>query len=645
MGKKILLYIFIALFSCSINVWANYSDILDPNDLACLKKVDSLLMRGKYTDALIASDHCEDEAIKLLTQWLIIQKEDYFSLASLLNYQKNVKNIPLPSKLQERFMNAARDQDANVTELSDFVIGNNAYELDLLQKYLELNRNDKSLTEAKQSELIINSWLNGKHDFTDLKAFLQYYKNQITEQDIIKKANQYLRSGDIKTASFLGSYIRDQDYKKYLKIVSSFKERSKASISLLSSLPPQYKNDETLIFYMAKYYHYKNQDSKVSKHILSLPDTLIEPERWYGIKIRNARYNIEKGNYKTAYKILQDHKLEPGTAQYAEIEWLAGWVALRFADRPKDAVTHFQNMHNNVGYTISLSRASYWLARSYKALDDTKKAGHWFKIASGYSTTYYGQMALMEDTQDLTISLPNLQPYEVSELQFRVNTSLALRLCLYLQYIGNERSAYRFAKYIIENNPKNSDLFLYLAAFKQTNDYAFITKVSRYATRKNVITTANYPIIEDIHFENKSLAFAIIKQESGFNEKAISNKGAIGFMQLMPATARDVSKRLKIKYSYNKLRNNQEYNIQLGSYYIKHLLSQFDDSYILAVASYNAGPSNVKKWIKRNGDIREYKDIYDIIDWVEKIPFPETRNYVQRILENMIIYLHILDKE
>ncbi|MBT4989220.1 MAG: lytic transglycosylase domain-containing protein [Rickettsiales bacterium] len=645
MGQRILLYIFITFCFLQTNLYADYTDILDPNDLHCLKQVDALLIRGKYTDALIKSDHCDDDAIKLLTQWLIIQKEDYFSLESLLNYQKMITNIPLPWNMQERFILAAKEQEVNANDLSNLVIGHNAYKLDIVRKYIDLHKSNNSLTEAKERELIRTSWLKGEHNFTELKTFMEYYKNYINEQDIIAKSNQYLINGNIKTANFLGYYIRDKDYKKYLKVITNFKKLSKSSISLLSSLPEEYQNDEALIFYITKYYNAKNQDSKVSKYLLSLPSELEVPKRFKNAKIRNARYNIEKGNYKTAYQILQNHQIRAGTAAYAEMEWLAGWTALRFIDKPEEAVIHFTNMYNNVSYTISLSRASYWLARSYKTLGNSTEASKWFRVASGYSTTYYGQMALMEDAQNLQISLPKLKPYDNSELRFRVNTNLALRLSLYLQYLGYNKESYKFAKYVIENNIKNANLFLYLAIFKQTNDQQFILKISRFATRKNVITTANYPIIEDINFKNRSLAFAIIKQESGFNDKAISSKGAIGFMQLMPATARDVSKRLKLKYSYNRLRNDQEYNLKLGGYYINHLLDKFDNSYILAVASYNAGPSNVNKWIKRNGDIREYNNIYDIIDWVEKIPFPETRNYVQRILENMIIYLHILDKE
>ncbi|MBL6785652.1 MAG: lytic transglycosylase domain-containing protein [Rickettsiales bacterium] len=626
-------------------LFAEYSDIINKQDLNCLKSVNSSIKLENYTDALLKAKKCKDEDIRLFTQWIIINKEDYFSLNSLLNYKSFTQNIILPKNFNTRIYNASLQNDVDPNMLNYESIGINAYDLEILEKYLDFQTNNPNFEDIDKNSLIKMSWHKGRHNFQNLKSFLDYYKNNLNENDIIMKTNQYLSNGDIKTANFLGGYIRDKDYKKLLKAITYLSKNYRSSISMVQKVPVKYQTDENLIYYLARYYNSKNQDAKVTKHILALKQNLKNPKRFTKIKVRNSRYHIEHQNYDTAYDILDNHQVEPGTAQYAELEWLSGWISLRFKNDPDSALIHFKNMYENVGYSISLSRASYWLARSYKALGDNLSAKKWFKIASSFSTTYYGQMALVEDTQYRDIQLPKILPYDKSTLRLQVQKNLALKFALYFQYLGYNKEAYKFAKFVIEENNNHEKLFIYLAIFKETNNRNLISKIARYATRKNVITAANYPIIEDVEFKNKSLAFAIIKQESGFNDKAISNKGAIGFMQLMPATARDVSRRLKLRYSYKRLRNDQKYNLELGSYYINQLLNKFDNSYILAVASYNAGPNNVKKWIKRNGDVRDYNDIYDTIDWVEKIPFPETRNYVQRILENMIIYLHILEEK
>ena len=497
---------------------------------------------------------------------------------------------------------------------------------------------------VKKNRIIRNKFINGDHKLNDLKKYISKYKIIFTQEDFVKRVEKYLLTGDIKTAKFLNSFIHDQEYKQYFKILSYFSKKYRSSISSLSKLPEKYAKDEVLFYYIAKYYNYKGQDNEISKYLLSLPDNLKNPVRFYDLRIRNARFHIGEGNYELAYKILSNHQLNPGGYQYAESEWLAGWLALRFINKPENAVKHFQNIYQNVSYPISLSRGSYWLARSYKELGKNFQADKWFKIASKYSTTYYGQMALMEYSQNLTIAIPKLKTYNNSEIRLNINRNKAVKMSLYFNYIGYSKTAYKFAKYAIDQDPTNNNIHPFLAIYKKTNDYRFITKISRYTSKQNILTSANYPIINsiDANIKDKALIFSIIKQESGFDEKAVSRAGAIGFMQLMPKTAKEVSKKLKLKYSYNKLKNNPEYNITLGSYYIDQLLKRFDNSYILAVASYNAGPHNVSKWIKNIDDLREYSNMYDIIDWVELIPYSETRNYVQRILENMVIYLHIL---
>ena len=470
MRYKIFIYIVIILLSFHDALHAKYEDIVDAEDLKCLKEVDSNIIRGKYTDALIKANLCNDPAIKLLTQWIIINKDDYFSLESLLNFQKISTNTPLPRNLQQRFHNASQESDVNAEDISQLFTNNNNYNLDVVEKYIRLNRINNNITNTEETQLIKESWIKGKHDFKALKTFLEVYQNQLTEAEIIEKSDQLLSQGNIKNANYLASHIHNQEYKKYIKTVISLQKRSRSSISMLKTLPPQYKNNETLIYYIALYYNSKNQDSKVTSYLTSLPNELIAPERLTKVKIRNARYNIEKGNYETAYKILQNHSIKAGTANYAEIEWLAGWVALRFLNKPEIAIKHFSDMHENVGYTISLSRASYWLGRSYKAYGDVISASKWFKIASGYSTTYYGQMALMEDTQGFEITLPKLKAYNNSELQIRIDNNTALRLSIYLQYLGYSTDAYRFAKYVIKHNSINQNLFLYLAIYKKTND-------------------------------------------------------------------------------------------------------------------------------------------------------------------------------
>ena len=199
----------------------------------------------------------------------------------------------------------------------------------------------------------------------------------------------------------------------------------------------------------------------------------------------------------------------------------------------------------------------------------------------------------------------------------------------------------------MRNNNDRSNIKKALKIAEYIDDKALGNKIAKIAARRNVVSTIlTYPLLDlEGPAKKQSLILALIKQESGFDQFAVSSSGALGLMQLMPATAKETSRKLRLKYSKSKLRKQSEYNIALGSHYIDYLLKRFDNSYILAIASYNAGPSNTNRWLKTNGDIRGNKDTKEIIDWVEKISFSETRNYVQRVLENAIVYSHLLQKK
>ena len=147
-----------------------------------------------------------------------------------------------------------------------------------------------------------------------------------------------------------------------------------------------------------------------------------------------------------------------------------------------------------------------------------------------------------------------------------------------------------------------------------------------------------YPIIKLPYKSGvePALILSVIRQESNFDKKAKSRRGAMGYMQLMPKTARELGKILKVNFTLAQLKNNPTLNIILGSEYLRRLIEKFDGSYVLALAAYNAGPLNVTRWMKNAGDPR--KSEVDVIDWIERIPFRETRNYVQRVLENVSVY-------
>ena len=213
---------------------------------------------------------------------------------------------------------------------------------------------------------------------------------------------------------------------------------------------------------------------------------------------------------------------------------------------------------------------------------------------------------------------------------------------MYYNYEGKRTEANEIYKELISKILKNKgEIAEVVEIASLSDDEKLIVPLSKLASYKSVFFVDYlFPILRMVKKTDKNIALihSIIKQESGFIVHAESSVGAIGFMQIMPATAKSLCKQLKITYNQYKLKHDPQYNIKLGSFYINQLINQFNGSKILAIASYNAGPKATNKWINDFGDPRQSQNMEEVIDWMESITYKETRNYVQRILENLIVY-------
>ena len=375
---------------------------------------------------------------------------------------------------------------------------------------------------------------------------------------------------------------------------------------------------------------------------------MIRPDLWWEQRKSVARTLIYKKRYKTAYKISSEHSLSSGSS-FAEAEWLSGWIALSFLNSPEYAINHFENFYNNVGYPISLSRGAYWLGASYKQLGDLEKANKYFSEGSKFTMTYYGQLSFNEINPGKNFELVDQSEFDKEyEKEFKNNRLIKHVIVL------KELNATKYAKDILKhlatlNVDKGSEV---LAAKLSTKveRYDFAIQISKQASyEKRFYNKYNYPIIStpkkinDKLMPNTEVVLAIIRQESEFDKKANSWAGARGMMQLMKYTAKTVAKQAKLPYSISNLTQDPEYNIKLGTYYFNSLIESYNGVYPFAIAAYNAGPNRVKTWRRVNGDPSKGKLSY--VNWIELIRFKETRNYVQRVLENINVYKYMLSKE
>ena len=334
---------------------------------------------------------------------------------------------------------------------------------------------------------------------------------------------------------------------------------------------------------------------------------------------------------------------------FAAAEWMSGWIALSFLGDPLLAKDHFENFYNNVGYPISVARGAYWLGKTYKKLGYNELSDKWFKEASNYLTTYYGQLAFMEINPNSNFELS--KDFEVKqEYRDYFFKKEIVRIIYLLDELDEDKYTKHILRHLALDNIESGSEILAAELATDIERFDFAIQISKIASyEKRFHNKYNYPIISTPKKINgrkipeSAFILSIIRQESEFDLSANSHAGAKGLMQLMPYTAKLVAKQAKLPYSRSRLTSDPEYNINLGSHYIAGLILEYEGAYPFAIAAYNAGPKRVRYWKKINKNPQ--KKQIDYVDWIELIKFKETRNYVQRVLENYNVYRYILEQK
>ena len=377
------------------------------------------------------------------------------------------------------------------------------------------------------------------------------------------------------------------------------------------------------------------------------PDLLLDMKEWWIERRVNVRAALNDGQPRTAYEIAAKHGLAAERQhladQYVEAEFLAGWVALRYLDEPQTALRHFLSMRRGATDSRDISRAEYWLGRTALALGDRGSAAVHFHVAAKYPQYFYGQLgrqALDPRPARLEVTAtPVPTPEDIERFMGRK----AVRSLGVARAVGVEWVTPQFLLSLSRTLDNAAEVVLLAEFAKAVGHKQMALRLSKIAFNRDLpmgdyaLPVGVMPSFKSLVDErvDPALVHALSRQESEFNAAAKSPVGASGLMQLMPATARGVARRYKVQYSQAKL-TNPAYNTQLGEAFLNDLITNYDGSYFMALAAYNAGPGRVKEWVGIYGDPRD-PDV-DPVDWIERIPFTETRRYVIKIMETLQLY-------
>lgn len=359
--------------------------------------------------------------------------------------------------------------------------------------------------------------------------------------------------------------------------------------------------------------------------------------RWKDNHIQIRDY-ISQRNWRDAYALAARHGISTENAQeYSAAEFLAGWLSLRYLNQPQRALAHFNNLYDNVKTPVSKSRGAYWLGRTYEALNNTTQAREWYEEGATYPTFFYGQLSIAKLYPKQPLQLPR-EPEVPASVRSAFDRRPLPHVVRTLAAMGEQDRATRFLRALSAGAETRADFLLTDDLARALGKPNLEVVVAKAANQKGfMLGQRGFPLTSMAQGSNPetALALGIIRQESEFKADAQSQVGALGMMQLMPATARSLANRAGVGFSERDLLN-PSYNIKLGREYLGDRLDQFNGSYILSIASYNAGHGRVRQWLDIYGDPRSPS--VDPIDWIETIPVYETRNYVQRVLENVQVY-------
>mgnify|MGYP001598694903 FL=1 len=492
--------------------------------------------------------------------------------------------------------------------------------------------------KTRGADLIRQGWAEGSFDTATELAIVQKDASLLTSDSDRDRLDNLLWRGETSAAR-----------RELARVDTATAQVAQARIALTAGLPKAQSaldkvagaSDPGLLFDWSRALRQANRDAQAHVLLLRIPAGGMVRDhgaRWWSECAVQARDALASGDPRLALKLVQHAGFSSGD-QFAEQQFLAGFIALRFVKDAPVALAHFQKLDAAVARPISKARALYWIGRAQEALGDTAGALAHYRQAAAYPETFYGQIALAhtDPTPVLHLNDTSVEAAQPSE----VETDALMDQIKVLADLGQAASLRGFIDRDVEAYPAPRHvkrLMLMLIAWGYPEIAVRLAKTASYAGM--AMPAFTHPLIALPAYPGPGaapeapLVLGLIRQETEFDAYAVSGAGARGLMQMMPASAKLAAKQAGMPYRPEALQSDTAYNMQLGMTEWRGHLDRYGGSWVLATASYNAGPGNVRKWLAVYGDPR----VSDPIDWIEQIPFGETRNYVQRVLENTEVY-------
>jgi soluble lytic murein transglycosylase len=485
-------------------------------------------------------------------------------------------------------------------------------------------------------QLVRTRWVDGDFTGDELTAFYaRFGGTYLDAQTNVARLDRLVWKGDVNGARRMYAWV-DGGHRALAEARLALANQSRNAPELVDNVPAELCYDSGLLYEKLRWLRRNNRDDQADEILGNAPDDLDRAESWWEERQIMVRRAMEKRDYNLAYHLAAAHgQTEAKTVVQAE--FLAGWLALRFLNNPGEAESHFRAQYEASTTPISRSRGAYWIGRAEETLGNQDSADQAYEDAAALNITYYGQLAATK-LEEHPVIFAKPEPAVPASVRNAFFDRDIIRAVERLHLLGENDRTHVFFHAATEAAEKRADFALLMELAYQIHRPDYAIEAAKAANQKNMLmASGGFPVLDRALPRPPEPAFthALIRQESMFNPNAESPVGAEGLMQLMPKTAKSVARMCGLKYKEKRL-CEPDYNLRLGTTFIQQQLNMFNGSYVLALAAYNAGPSRVHEWMNQIGDPRDPN--IDPVDWIEMIPVPETRNYVQRIIESLQVY-------
>lgn len=610
-------------------------------DMALVKGAIDLARKAKTDEATATRDRIADPAAQKLVEWFILRHSE--TTANLSRYAAFIAANPeWPSAALLRRRAEARlwQERSDAARVRGFTGGQPVSargKLALARILLGEGDTDGA------GRLVRDAWRSEELSERVEAEALEMFRDLLNNEDHRARMDRRIGAKDgvgaARAAKLLGS-----DALAIVKACAAVRGKSDTAPDLLDAVATEARGDLGYTLCRIQWLLAQNKIDDAARVMLSAaPETMAQQDtdQWWRERRSLARKLMDQGKFLTAYQVIRPAATPANEYYRADLHFMCGWIALRYLDEPTSAREHFAHIDEGAANPIVLARANYWRGRAAEALGDKDAMKASYEAAARYPTAYYGQLArarLGRDAIELRVPSPILASADgAAPVDERV------RAAEMLYEIGERDVVLYFVADLGEQSTEVAVLEALGDLTGRRNDARAMLQVGKPALGRGLaLDHYAFPIIGiPPHTQiapaiERSVIYSVARTESAFDQRDKSAANAVGLMQVTPEAGRDTAKRFKVSYDWDRMVSDPVYNTQMGAGELSALLSEYKNNYIMTFAGYNAGRGRVREWLAAFGDPRDPK--VDPVDWVERIPLSETRNYVQRVMENLLVY-------